>query len=272
MQGAGAGRRIAAALDRVAAHPLVDVVIVARGGGSFEDLLPFSDETVVRAFAACPVPVVSAVGHEQDTPLCDLAADVRASTPTAAARLVVPDLAELKVGLERLRGLMDASVRRALARDRERLDRNRERLRAAPLLLLERRRVALDHAAARLQALSPRATLARGYAVVRSSGKALRDAAATAPGEPARDRARGGRAHGHGRRGAAVSDAEQASEKSFEELRRELEEIVGKLERGDVAVDEAIELWQRGEELHRLCAALLEAAEGRIEELAAAHR
>ena len=92
VQGAGAGRRIASAVRRVAAHPDVDVVIVARGGGSFDDLLPFSDEIVVRAFATCPVPVVSAVGHEQDTPLCDLAADVRASTPTAAARLVVPDL------------------------------------------------------------------------------------------------------------------------------------------------------------------------------------
>ena len=89
LQGPAAGRRIAAALGRVAAHPLVDVVIVARGGGSFEDLLPFSEETVVRAFAACPVPNrPSAVGHEQDTPLCDLAADVRASTPTAAARVV----------------------------------------------------------------------------------------------------------------------------------------------------------------------------------------
>ena len=183
VQGAAAGPRIAAALRRVAAHPLVDVVIVARGGGSFEDLLPFSDETVVRAFAACPVPVVSAVGHEQDTPLCDLAADVRASTPTAAARLVVPDLAELQLGLGRLRGAMDVSVRRALARDRERLGRDRERLRAAPLLLLERRRVALDHAAARLQALSPRATLARGYAVVRAGGEALREATATAAGD-----------------------------------------------------------------------------------------
>ena len=183
VQGAAAGPRIAAALRRVAAHPLVDVVIVARGGGSFEDLLPFSDETVVRAFAACPVPVVSAVGHEQDTPLCDLAADVRASTPTAAARLVVPDLAELQLGLGRLRRAMDVSVRRALARDRERLGRDRERLRAAPLLLLERRRVALDHAAARLQALSPRATLARGYAVVRAGGEALREATATAAGD-----------------------------------------------------------------------------------------
>jgi len=182
VQGAGAGRRIAAALGRVAAHSAVDVVIVARGGGSFEDLLPFSEEIVVRAFAACPVPVVSAVGHEQDTPLCDLAADVRASTPTAAARLVVPDLGELNAGLARLRDALDASASRLLARDRERLERDRSRLRAAPLLLLERRRVALDHAAARLQALSPRATLARGYAVVRSDGSALRDAAAVAPG------------------------------------------------------------------------------------------
>ena len=160
VQGAGAGRRIASAVRRVAAHPDVDVVIVARGGGSFDDLLPFSDEIVVRAFATCPVPVVSAVGHEQDTPLCDLAADVRASTPTAAARLVVPDLGELRAGLARLRELLDGSVRRALARDRERLGRSRDRLRAAPLLLLERRRVALDHAAARLQGLSPRSTLA----------------------------------------------------------------------------------------------------------------
>jgi exodeoxyribonuclease VII large subunit len=184
VQGAGAGRRIASALRRVAAHPGVDVVIVARGGGSFEDLLPFSDEAVVRAFASSPVPVVSAVGHEQDTPLCDLAADVRASTPTAAARLVVPDLAELKAGLARLRGLLDGSVRRALVRDRERLERDGARLRAAPLALLERRRVALDHAAARLQALSPRATLARGYAVVRAGGSALRDSALAAPGTP----------------------------------------------------------------------------------------
>ena len=182
VQGAGAGRRIASAVRRVAAHPDVDVVIVARGGGSFDDLLPFSDEIVVRAFATCPVPVVSAVGHEQDTPLCDLAADVRASTPTAAARLVVPDLGELRAGLARLRELLDGSVRRALARDRERLGRSRDRLRAAPLLLLERQRVALDHAAARLQGLSPRSTLGRGYAIVRADGVALRDTAACAAG------------------------------------------------------------------------------------------
>ena len=126
VQGAAAGRRIAAALRRVAAHPAVDVVIVARGGGSFEDLLPFSDEAVVRAFAACPVPVVSAVGHEQDTPLCDLAADVRASTPTAAARLVVPDLAELQAGSTRLREPA-RRLRPARARTRPRAPRARRR-------------------------------------------------------------------------------------------------------------------------------------------------
>ena len=94
VQGPRAAVGIVEALRAVCAAG-ADVVVVARGGGSFEDLLPFSDERLVRAIAACPVPVVSAVGHEQDTPLCDLAADVRASTPSVAARLVVPDLEEL---------------------------------------------------------------------------------------------------------------------------------------------------------------------------------
>ena len=182
VQGPGAGHRIVAALGRVRRNPAVDVVVVARGGGSFEDLLPFSEEAVVRAFAACPVPVVSAVGHEQDTPLCDLAADVRASTPTAAARLVVPDLVELKDGLQRLQDGLNGCVRRVIRRDRDLLESDRARLRAAPRLLLERRRVALEQAGARLQALSPRATLARGYAVVRSGGSALRAAASVGPG------------------------------------------------------------------------------------------
>src|SRR3954451_14880967 len=103
VQGPFAAAAMIDALRDVCAAPEVDVVVLTRGGGSFEDLLPFSDERLVRALAACPVPVVSAVGHEQDTPLCDLAADVRASTPTAAGRLVVPDLAELVVSLERAR-------------------------------------------------------------------------------------------------------------------------------------------------------------------------
>jgi exodeoxyribonuclease VII large subunit len=183
VQGPYAVGAITSTLARLAACDGVDVVILARGGGSFEDLLPFSDERVVRAVAACPVPVVSAVGHEQDEPLCDLASDVRAPTPTAAARLVVPDLDELRAGLGRARQRLDAGARRALERDRGRLTRSRERLTAAPGLLLERRRAALDRASARLQALSPRATLARGYAIVRTADGVLRDATHVAEGD-----------------------------------------------------------------------------------------
>ncbi|MGZ8687015.1 MAG: exodeoxyribonuclease VII large subunit [Gaiellaceae bacterium] len=182
VQGRGAPERIVAGLRALAAHPSVDVVVLARGGGSFEDLLPFSDERVVRAVAACPVPIVSAVGHEQDTPLCDLAADVRASTPTAAARLVVPALDELQAGLERSRLALGRSVRQLLARDRERLGRLGERFRTSPRVLLERRRLAVEASGARLQALSPLATLARGYAIVRLDGAALRDAAEVSAG------------------------------------------------------------------------------------------
>ena len=178
VQGKGAPATIVAALATLAAHPEVDVVVLARGGGSFEDLLPFNDEAVVRAVAACAVPVVSAVGHEQDTPLCDLAADARAATPTAAGALVVPDLDELSASLERSHRRLVLSVRNVLERDAERLARLGERLRAAPRLLLERRRAGLDHTGARLQALSPLATLDRGYAIVRAGAVAIRDASA----------------------------------------------------------------------------------------------
>ncbi len=176
VQGKGAPGAIVAALAKLAAHPEVDVVVLARGGGSFEDLLPFSDDAVVRAVAACVVPVVSAVGHEQDTPLCDLAADARAATPTAAGALVVPDLGELSASLERSHRRLVLSVRNLLERDAERLAWLGERLRAAPRLLLERRRAALDHTGARLNALSPLATLDRGYAIVRAGAVAIRDA------------------------------------------------------------------------------------------------
>src|SRR5205085_1992875 len=114
------------------------------------------------------VPIVTAVGHEQDTPLCDLAADARASTPTAAARLVVPDLQELIGSLERSRLALDRSVRRTLQRDQVHLRQLRGRLDRSPGLALERKRAALGAANGRLRALSPRATLARGYAIVRA--------------------------------------------------------------------------------------------------------
>ncbi len=153
----------------------VDVLVLARGGGSFEDLLPFSDERLVRAVADCPVPVVSAVGHEQDTPLVDLAADVRASTPSVAARLVVPDLAELQAWLERAHAGLERGARRICERQAERLAATHERLRRAPLLALERRRSRLDSTHGRLRALSPRATLERGYAIVRAGDELLRE-------------------------------------------------------------------------------------------------
>ena len=184
VQGKGAAEAIVAALAALTAHPEVDVVVLARGGGSFEDLLPFSDEAVVRAVAASRVAVVSAVGHEQDTPLCDLAADARAATPTAAGALVVPDLTDLDAVLASTRRRLELAVHAQLERSRGRLTRQGERLRAAPRLLLERRRAALDHTGARLQALSPLATLGRGYAIVRADAEAIRSAAAVQVGEP----------------------------------------------------------------------------------------
>ena len=190
VQGPRAAGEIVAAIGALCEQPEVDVVVLTRGGGSFEALLPFSDERVVRAVAGCPVPVVSAVGHEQDTPLCDLAADVRASTPTAAGKLVVPELTELWGRLDRARGALARSVRRSLEHDRQRLarsgerlragprqavqreglrlERTRERLRLAPALAVERKRAVLESIAAKLPALSPVQTLQRGYAIVRT--------------------------------------------------------------------------------------------------------
>jgi exodeoxyribonuclease VII large subunit len=181
------------------------VIVLARGGGSFDDLLPFSDERLLRAIAACPVPVVSAVGHEQDTPLCDLVADARASTPTAAARLVVPDLGELSGHLGTLRASLERAVRRRVARAADDLARDRLRFAAAPAMLLERRRAALaaDRArlsrapallversragveglGGRLRALSPLATLQRGYAIVRREGEIVRTVGSLSRGE-----------------------------------------------------------------------------------------
>ena len=160
VQGPRAAPALVTAIEDLCAIEDVDVIVLARGGGSFEDLLPFSQERLVRAVASCRVPIVSAVGHEQDTPLTDLAADVRASTPSVAARLVVPDADEL----------------------RERLSQVRNRLQRAPMLLLERKRARLNGTYGRLRALSPRATLERGYAIVRTGDRIVRDSADVEPG------------------------------------------------------------------------------------------
>ena len=203
VQGPRAAAAMVASLEQIC-ETGVDVIVLARGGGSFDDLLPFSDERLVRAVAACPVPVVSAVGHEQDTPLCDLAADVRASTPTAAGRVVVPDLAELTARLDGARTALQRGARRTLERDRERIealharlrrapaqavererrrmDSLHERLRRAPLLLVERKRARLENATARLRVLSPSSTLGRGYAIVRDAGGIVRSSQTLEPG------------------------------------------------------------------------------------------
>jgi exodeoxyribonuclease VII large subunit len=204
VQGPRAALEIVDALRELCTQAGVDVIVLARGGGSFEDLLPFSDERLVRAVAGCPVPVVSAVGHEQDSPLCDLAADARASTPTMAGKLVVPELSQLSASLDRARESLALCVRRTLERDGQRLERSAERLRAAPRLTLERqsqrveraherlrrapalaverKRAALESAAGRLRVLSPLKTLQRGYAIVRTESHVVTTSAAVAPG------------------------------------------------------------------------------------------
>ena len=188
-QGALAVPQIVEAIGVLDRDPEVDVIVLARGGGSVEDLLPFSDETLCRAVAACRTPVVSAIGHEPDTPLVDHVADLRCSTPTEAGRRLVPDLREETA---RVAGLRDRA-RRALAGwvDREErllaalrhrpaladplrglearhgeVERLRDAARACVERGLDRRGTDVAHLAARLTALGPAATLARGYAVV----------------------------------------------------------------------------------------------------------
>ena len=190
MQGSGSARAVAAAVEELASQ--VDVIVVARGGGSLEDLLPFSDEALVRTVHACRVPVVSAIGHEQDTPLLDLVADVRASTPTDAAKRVVPDAAEendrLAGARDRLRRAVSGFVEHeahALAQLRSRpvlaapltlvdaqedaLAHLRERTHRALGHRLDREHDAVGHHLARVRALSPLATLERGYAVAQTA-------------------------------------------------------------------------------------------------------
>jgi exodeoxyribonuclease VII large subunit len=183
VQGQAAPAAIATTLEALARESGVDVIVLTRGGGSFEDLLPFSDERVVRAVAGCSVPVVSAVGHEQDTPLCDHAADVRASTPTAAARLVVPDERELRERLDTARAALAQGAATTVERARSSLVRDWERLSRAPALLVERNRAGLEGLAGRLQALSPQKTLARGYAIVRTDNGIVRSSSELAVGK-----------------------------------------------------------------------------------------
>ena len=191
VQGTSAVAQIVEALRELDNDPEVDVIVIARGGGSTEDLLPFSDETLCRAIAACRTPVISAIGHEPDNPLCDLVADVRAATPTDAAKKVVPDaVAELALVSE-LRGRGGRALRNWVGRELHGLTQLRNRpVLADPMRLVTdraadvhryreatrrdiKRMVATEsdrvgHLCARLTTLGPAATLARGYAVVQT--------------------------------------------------------------------------------------------------------
>ncbi|MFB4312964.1 exodeoxyribonuclease VII large subunit [Actinomadura sp. 21ATH] len=207
VQGTYAVGEVMEALRRLDADPEIEVIIISRGGGSMEDLLPFSDEALVRAVAAARTPVVSAIGHEQDAPLLDLVADVRASTPTDAAKKVVPDVREqlqlvrqlrdrgrrvLAGGVEReLAWLKAVRSRPALAdpvreveRQSEQVMALRDRSRRCLSGALDRAGDELSHTRARLLALSPASTLKRGYAIVqRTDASVVRDAAGTAKGD-----------------------------------------------------------------------------------------
>jgi exodeoxyribonuclease VII large subunit len=207
MQGLNAARDVIEAVRALDADTDVDVIVVARGGGSVEDLLPFSDEGLVRVVAAARTPVVSAIGHEPDSPVLDLVADVRASTPTDAAKRVVPDVAEeaqrvmlvRERGRRAVRGVVDRELRAleallsrpALADPRSGLDDRlgevadlRARSRRTFVHRLDRGEDDLVHQLARVRALSPLATLRRGYAVLSDArGQALSSVAGLAPGQ-----------------------------------------------------------------------------------------
>ena len=189
VQGPMAAQQIIAALADLDADPTVDVIVIARGGGPLEDLLPFSDEALVRAVYATRTPVVSAIGHDRDNPILDLVADLRASTPTDAGKLIVPDAAEQSQAIETARAQLRQAVTRFIdvesghlsqIRSRpvmvnpaatldiavERLDSTLQRLRLATHRVLDAESRDVNHMLERVRAMSPKATLDRGYAIL----------------------------------------------------------------------------------------------------------
>lgn len=202
VQGANAVPQVSKAIAELDADPRVEVIVVARGGGAVEDLLPFSNEAMIRAAAACRTPLVSAIGHETDTPLLDLVADYRASTPTDAAKRIVPDVGEERARVEQARHRIRSAIEHRLRRESDGLHQLRSRpVLARPQTMLDDRTVELDRMrgsarrqlghvldaaesqvtalAAQVRALSPAATLERGYAVVQTSdGQVVREATA----------------------------------------------------------------------------------------------
>lgn len=184
VQGDTAPRELCAALRRVRRWKGIDVLIIGRGGGARDDLHAFNDESVARAVAACEMPVISAVGHEIDTTICDLVADLRAATPSAAAERAVPATSELQATLRSRRGNLIAAVTHRATAAQSDVKTTARDLRAAAIRLMEKRRAGVGAVAGRLNALSPLATLERGYGVARRpDGETLTRAAQFSAGE-----------------------------------------------------------------------------------------
>lgn len=199
VQGQQAPEEICAGIRRLERFGGVDAIIVGRGGGSLEELWAFNDERVVRAIAACSIPIISAVGHETDVTLADFAADVRAATPSQAAELAVPDSGAIVERVRKLQGRLDLSARHLVEKKMLRLerlierpilvrseellysyflqtDRLQERLQTVLPQAIERERLKTGHLIARLDALSPLSVLARGYSLTESAGRVIADA------------------------------------------------------------------------------------------------
>jgi exodeoxyribonuclease VII large subunit len=216
VQGDRAAAEVSAAIRELDADPEVDVIIVARGGGDFQNLLVFSDETLLRTAAACATPLVSAIGHENDRPLLDEVADLRASTPTDAAKRVVPDVADELSRVQQARGRIAMRVTGLISMEIDRLGQLRTRpalanpawlidtraeeltrwvLRGSELMdyRIERADSRVTELVGHLRALSPQRTLERGYAVVhRGDGKIVRTPTDVAAGAALRVRVAGG--------------------------------------------------------------------------------
>ncbi len=185
VQGEGAPESLVAAIERVSRWHDADLLIIGRGGGAREDLWAFNDERVARALAGCPIPTVSAVGHEVDVTICDLVADVRAATPSAAAEIAVPSRREVVARVASLGTRLAGAARRREERAVAALSQVQRRLGLAATRVVERRRSRIEALAGQLHALSPLQTLARGFAVARTlEGATLSGRDQFVPGAP----------------------------------------------------------------------------------------
>jgi exodeoxyribonuclease VII large subunit len=183
VQGVSAVSEVTAALKDLDTMGL-DVIVIARGGGSMEDLLPFSNEALVRVASQAITPIVSAIGHEQDTPLLDFVADLRASTPTDAAKRIVPSLREEQSLINETRQRIRRAIQSNIDIHTVRLQESRNRIRQILIHAIDAEQRNMTHLRAQIRALSPAATMDRGYAIVLNiSGEIVRDANQVAQGE-----------------------------------------------------------------------------------------